>query len=91
WLPDGSYRSYIAGPQVKRLTRNRSRLLAGTMHITELPGMHVRVIDYDVPGPGRGSGELFTIVTSITDHQDLPAPEIAAAYHQRWEIEIGHC
>lgn len=87
WLPDGSYRSYIADPQVKRLTRNRSRLQAGTMKVTELPGMHVRVIDYDVPG--RGKGELFTIVTSITDHQDLPAPEIAAAYHQRWEIELA--
>jgi hypothetical protein len=87
WLPDGSYRSYIADPQVKRLTRNRSRLLAGTMKITELPGMHVRVVDYDIPG--RGSGELCTIVTSVTDHQDLPAPEIAAAYHQRWEIEIA--
>jgi hypothetical protein len=87
WLPDGSYRSYIADPQVKRLTSNRSRLLAGTMHITELPGMHVRVVDYDVPG--RGSGELFTIVTSITDHQDLPAPEIAAAYHERREIELA--
>jgi len=87
WLPDGSYRSYIADPQVKRLTRNRSRLIKGTMKITELPGMHVRVIDYDVPG--RGSGELCTIVTSVTDHQDLPAPEIAAAYHQRWEIEIA--
>jgi Insertion element 4 transposase N-terminal/Transposase DDE domain len=87
WLPDGSYRSYIADPQVKRLTRNRSRLIKGTMKITELPGMHVRVVDYDVPG--RGSGELCTIVTSVTDHQDLPAPEIAAAYHQRWEIEIA--
>jgi hypothetical protein len=86
WLPDGSYRSYIADPQVKRLTRNRSRLLAGTMKVTELPGMHVRVIDYDVPG--RGAGELFTVVTSITSWEEFPAPEIAAAYHQRWEIEI---
>jgi hypothetical protein len=87
WLPDGSYLSYIADPQVKRLTRNRSRLLAGAMKVTELPGMHVRVIDCDVPG--RGSGELFTIVTSVTGYQDLPAPEIAAAYHQRWEIELA--
>jgi hypothetical protein len=86
WLPDGSYRSYIADPQLKARTANRSRLLKGTMPLTDLPGMHVRVIDYDVPG--RGKGEIFTVVTSVTDHQDLPAPEIAADYHKRWEIEI---
>jgi hypothetical protein len=87
WLPDGSYRSYIADPQLKALTSNRSRLLKGTMHVTDLPGMHVRVVDYDVPG--RGKGELFTLVTSVTDHQELTAPDLAAAYHQRWEIEIA--
>lgn len=86
WLPDGSYRSYIADPQLKALTSNRSRLLKGTMHITQLPGLHVRVIDYDVPG--RGKGEIFTVVTSVLDYQQLPAPDLAAAYHQRWEIEI---
>jgi hypothetical protein len=86
WLPDGSYRSYIADPRAKNATRNRSRLADGTLKITELPGLHVRVVDYDVPG--RGKGELFTVVTSVLDHQDLPAPEIAAAYHERWEIEL---
>lgn len=87
WLPDGSYRSYIADPKAKNATRNRNRLINGTMKVTELPGLHVRVIDYDVPG--RGKGEVFTVVTSVLDCQDLPAPEIAAAYHQRWEIELA--
>jgi len=87
WLPDGSYRSYIADPQLKALTSNRSRLLKGTMRITDLPGLHVRVVDYQVPG--RGKGELFTVVTSVTSHQELPAPDLAAAYHQRWEIETA--
>ena len=86
WLPDGSYRSYIADPQLKALTSNRSRLMKGTMRVTDLPGLHVRVVDYDIPGRG---GEVVTLVTSITDHQDTPAPELAAAYHQRWEIELA--
>jgi Insertion element 4 transposase N-terminal len=72
WLPDGSYRSYVADPQLKARTANRSRLLKGTMKLTELPGIHVRVVDYDVPG--RGKGELFTVITSVLDHQELPAP-----------------
>ena len=88
WLPDGSYRSYIADPQRKGQARFRNRKYPHLppVQLTDLPGMHVRVIDYDVPG--RGKGEVFTVVTSVLDHQELPAPDLAAAYHQRWEIEI---
>jgi Insertion element 4 transposase N-terminal/Transposase DDE domain len=76
WLPDGSYRSYIADPVNKT-----NKLASGARTLTDLPGLHVRVVDYDVPGRG---GEVVTLVTSICDHQDTPAPELAAAYHQRW-------
>ena len=81
WLPDGSYRSYVAEPVNKT-----NKLASGARTLTDLPGFHVRVVDYDVPGRG---GEVITLVTSITDHQDAPAPELAAAYHQRWEIELA--
>jgi hypothetical protein len=81
WLPDGSYRSYIAEPKNKT-----NKLASGARALTDLPGMHVRVVDYDVPGRG---GEVVTLVTSITDHLDTPAPDLAAAYHQRWEIELA--
>jgi len=89
WLPDGSYRSYIADPKKKGAAqfRNRKRPHLPPVQLTDLPGVHVRVIDYDVPG--RGKGELYTVVTSVLDYQELPAPEIAAAYHQRWEIELA--
>jgi hypothetical protein len=81
WLPDGSYRSYVADPVNKT-----NKLASGNRALTDLPGLHVRVVDYDVPGRG---GEVVTLVTSILDHQDTPAPELAAAYHQRWEIELA--
>jgi Insertion element 4 transposase N-terminal/Transposase DDE domain len=80
WLPDGSYRSYIAEPRNKT-----NKLASGARALTDLPGMHVRVVDYDVPG----RGEVVTLVTSILDHQDAPAPDLAAAYQQRWEIELA--
>jgi hypothetical protein len=88
WLPDGSYRSYIAEPQAKARARHRNRTKPRLppVQLTDLPGLHIRVIDYDVPG--RGKGELFTVVTSVLDYQELPAPDLAAAYHQRWEIEL---
>ena len=88
WLPDGSYLSYIADPARKGQAqfRNRNRPHLPPVQLTDLPGLHVRVVDYDVPG--RGKGELFTVVTSVLDYQELPAPDLAAAYHQRWEIEL---
>lgn len=88
WLPDGSYLSYIAEPQAKGRAqfRNRTKPHLPPVKLTGLPGMHVRVVDYDVPG--RGKGEIFTVVTSVLDHEELPAPEIAAAYCERWEIEL---
>jgi hypothetical protein len=88
WLPDGSYLSYIADPRRKGPAQFRARTYPHrpVKPLTSLPGMHVRVTDYDVPG--RGKGEVFTVVTSVLDPEQLPAPEIAAAYHERWEIEI---
>jgi transposase IS4-like protein/DDE family transposase len=88
WLPDGSYLSYIAHPRLKGQAQTQARRHPDrpATPLTDLPGIHVRVIDYDVPG--RGKGEVFTVVTSVLDPQELPAPEIAAAYHERWEIEI---
>lgn len=88
WLPDGSYLSYIAHPQKKGWARHRNRTRPHLPPVkdTDLPGLHVRVIDYTVPG--RGKGEVFTVVTSVLDPEELPAPELAAAYQQRWEIEL---
>jgi hypothetical protein len=30
------------------------------------------------------------LLTSLTDHEDYPAAELVALYHERWEIEIGY-
>jgi hypothetical protein len=86
WLPDGSYRSYVADPKIRNLASVKARLASGAIAPDGMPGLHVRVVDYQVPG--RGSGEVYTVVTSIAGYQDTPAPDLAAAYHQRWEIEL---
>lgn len=85
WLPDGSYLSFAADPDAKRL--NSYRLRKGLAKITDLPGTHVRVVDYEIPDGGDGD-ELITLVTNITDPGDVPAAELAAAYHERWEAEL---
>ncbi len=73
-LPDGSYVSQIyPSPQDRR-------------HNTH--GVTVRVIEYqlqDVPG----SEPIYRLLTTVLDHQQAPAQELAALYHERWEIETA--
>jgi hypothetical protein len=48
----------------------------------------VRVIDYhlqDVPG----AEPVYRLITTILDPEQAPAPELAALYHERWEIETA--
>ena len=70
-LPDGSYLSRIYASTKDRRKRN---------------GILVRVIEYrlkDVPD----AESLYRLITTILDHEQAPAKELAALYHERWEIE----
>ncbi len=86
WLPDGSYRSYIVDRRVKG--NHQRRLDRGALKITDLPGIHVRVVEYEIPNR-IGKGEIFTLVTSILDHEDMEAIDLAGAYRERWEAELA--
>jgi thymidylate kinase len=73
-LPDGSYLSRIYASTSDR--RNRRN------------GIMVRVIDYrlkDVPD----AEAIYRLITTILDHTQAPAQELAALYHERWEIETA--
>jgi Insertion element 4 transposase N-terminal/Transposase DDE domain len=71
-LPDGSYLSRIyASTSDRRNGRN---------------GIIVRVIDYRLQDI-EGSESLYRLITTILDHEQAPAEELAALYHERWEIE----
>jgi IS4 transposase len=48
----------------------------------------VRVIDYQLDGVADAE-PIYRLVTTILDFQKAPAPELAALYHQRWEIETA--
>jgi hypothetical protein len=71
-LPDGSYLS-----RIYRSTADRVR---------QRNGMVVRVIEYRLEGI-PGAEPLYRLVTTILDHRQAPAKELAALYHERWEIE----
>ena len=50
-------------------------------------GQTVRVIDYELQGSATPVQDSYRLVTNILGPEDAPALELAALYHERWEIE----
>ena len=50
--------------------------------------MKVRVIDYSLDGIADAE-PIYRLVTTILDHKKAPAAQLAALYHERWEIETA--
>jgi Insertion element 4 transposase N-terminal/Transposase DDE domain len=73
-LPDSSYLSHIYPSE--RDWRHKSN------------GLVVRVIDYELDGVADAE-PIYRLVTTILDPQTAPAKELAALYHERWEIETA--
>jgi IS4 transposase len=48
----------------------------------------VRVIEYRLEGL-EGAEERYRLLTTILDWRQAPAEELAALYHERWEIETA--
>ena len=46
----------------------------------------VRVIEYTLPGVPNAD-PLYRLVTTLLDPEEAPAQELAALYHERWEVE----
>ena len=51
-------------------------------------GIKVRVIEYTLEGVADAE-PIYRLVTSILDSDKAPAQELAALYHERWEIETA--
>jgi hypothetical protein len=71
-LPDGSYLSHVY-PSERDWRRKAN-------------GLPVRVIDYRLEGIADAE-PIYRLATTILDSTQAPATELAALYHQRWEIE----
>ena len=53
-----------------------------------IDGVRVRVIEYRLHGV-PGAEPIYRLATSILDPKQAPAAELAALYHERWEIETA--
>jgi hypothetical protein len=73
-LVDGSYLSRIYPSERDRRQQSNS--------------IRVRVIEYRLQGVS-GAEPIYRLLTSILDAQQAPAEELAALYHERWEIETA--
>jgi hypothetical protein len=73
-LEDGSYLS--------RVYPNAYRRQKGT------GGLVVRVVEYRLEGI-EDAEEIYRLITTILDPDKAPAQELAALYHERWEIETA--
>jgi len=75
-LPDGSYLSRIYASTSDR--RNARHAIV------------VRAIDYHLdPDQVPDAEPVYRLITTILDHALAPAQELAALYHERWEIETA--
>src|SRR4051812_15005041 len=84
--------------RVKRNLRlpREARLADGSFLTTVYPsekdrrhrtaGVQVRVVEYRLEGVADAE-PLYRLVTTILDPGEAPAAELAALYHERWEIE----
>jgi Insertion element 4 transposase N-terminal/Transposase DDE domain len=73
-LADGSYLSRIYPSQPdQRRVRN---------------GVVIRIIEYRLEGI-EGAEPLYRLATTIVGQELAPAAELAALYHERWEIETA--
>jgi hypothetical protein len=72
--PDGSYLSRIYASTSDR--RNQRK------------GIVVRLIDYGLKDV-KGAEPIYRLITTLLDPPQAPAKELAALYHERWEIETA--
>jgi hypothetical protein len=73
-LDDGSYLSTIYASDKDRRSQRR--------------GVKVRIIEYTLAGVPDAE-PLYRLITTILDADAAPAGELAALYHERWEIETA--
>jgi len=87
-LPDGSYLSVVNSKSTRSSGFQIPLSAAGDpRRATHIP---VRVIEYTVTDSAASrEPEVFRLITTILDSDDLAATELAAAYHERWEYEIS--
>lgn len=90
-LPDGTYLSMATSQN------ERARLARWTRHRRGVPpqaqGLALRVIEATVTVHDDGQHRRTTqlrLITTLLDHEQYPAAELAELYHERWQVETAY-
>jgi hypothetical protein len=88
-LPDGSELVMVHESDGMRARRRKE---TGDPRAERLPDTTARLVTFTVTATTR-SGRVKTtrmrVLTTLLDHEDYPAREIAVLYAERWQIEIA--
>ena len=78
-LPDGSYLSeiYPSKETLKNMDNQQ-----------EIKPIQVRIVEYQLPLIKDGE-PFYRLMTTLLDHEVYPALELAALYHERWQVETA--
>jgi len=87
-LPDGSALVRLHESD-SMLARRRAR--TGDKRLARLPDTTARLVEFALTvtdGRGRARTTRFRILTTLLDHEQYPAGQIAAVYAERWQVEV---
>ena len=87
-LPDGSVLLRLRESD-SMLTARRAK--AGDKSLPRLPDTIARLVEFTLTvtdQAGKTRTTLFRILTTLLDHDQYPAEQIAQTYAQRWQVEI---
>jgi hypothetical protein len=88
-LPDGSELVMLHEPDGMRARRRRD---TGGKTAARLPDTIARLVQFTIvtrTRGGRAKASTIRLLTTLLDHEEYPAGEIAALYAERWQIEIA--
>jgi len=86
-LSDGS--SHVRLRESNSMLARRAK--AGDPSLPRLPDTIARLVEFDVvvtDGRGKARTSRFRVITTLLDHTLYPAKQIAAAYAERWQVEL---
>jgi Insertion element 4 transposase N-terminal/Transposase DDE domain len=87
-LPDGSAMVRLHESDAM-LTARRAK--TGDRHLPRLPDTLARLVEFTLTvtdSTGRARTTRFRILTTLLDHEQYPADQIAAVYAERWQAEV---
>jgi hypothetical protein len=88
-LPDGSELVMLHESDGMRARRRRD---TGNKAAARLPDTTARLVQFTIvtrTRGGRAKASTIRLLTTLLDHEEFPAAQIAALYAERWQIEIA--